>query len=67
MSGSETESQKAAGEARRDVLGHVVQPGTGGRYDALLGRRGVLSTPQTQPAAGAGRRHPAADGQSRAR
>jgi hypothetical protein len=36
MSGSETESQKAAGEARRDVLGHVVQPGTGGRYDALL-------------------------------
>ena len=36
MSGSQAESRKAAGEARRDVVGHVGQPGTANRYDALL-------------------------------
>lgn len=36
MSSSETESRKAAGEARRDVLGHGGQPGTASRYDAVL-------------------------------
>lgn len=36
MSGSEAESRTAAGEARRDILGRVGQPGTANRYDALL-------------------------------
>lgn len=36
MSGSDTESRKAAGEARRDVVSRAGQSGTANRYDALL-------------------------------
>ena len=36
MSDSEAGSRKAAGEARRDVIGRVGHAGTDSRYDAVL-------------------------------
>lgn len=61
MSGNETESRRAAHEARRDVLGHAGATGTANRHDALLRYlRGLYvrpskehkapETPKTDPA-----------------